>query len=170
VPEAEDILYLGLDQRWGQGQEFEEGAMSKKRYRPEENIAKLREADVLIGQRRKIADVIKEQDFPIGHLQMMANLLGGQPDEVPERYDPASPITHAGPKSPPTLLLQGEHDSLVPASAWRTLHHKLVQAGVPVVHVEFPQTEHAFDVAMLSRYSPAGQAALYELERFLALV
>lgn len=114
-------------------------------------------------------DRIKEQEFPIPHRRMMANLLGGQPDEVPYRYKLFSPITHAGPTSPPTLLLQGEHDSLVPASACRALHRKLVHAGVPAVHVEYPQTEHAFDVAVLSRYSPAGQAALYELERFLAL-
>lgn len=115
-------------------------------------------------------DRIQEQDFNIGHRQMMANLLGGQPDEVPERYELFSPITHAGPDSPPTLLLQGEHDGLVPASACRALHRKLVQAGVPAVHVEYPQTEHAFDVVVLTRYSPANQAALYELERFLAMV
>jgi len=114
-------------------------------------------------------DRIKLQEFPISHQRMMANLLGGQPDEVPKRYNLASPITHAGPDSPPTLLLQGEHDSLVPPSACRALYQKLVQAGVPAVHVEYPQTEHAFDVAVLSRYSPAAQAALYELERFLAL-
>jgi acetyl esterase/lipase len=42
-------------------------------------------------------DRIKEQDFNIGHRQMMGNLLGGQPDEVPERYELFSPITHAGP-------------------------------------------------------------------------
>ena len=38
-----------------------------------------------------------------------------------------------------------------------------------MIHVEYPQTEHAFDVVILTRYSPANQAALYELERFLAL-
>ena len=114
-------------------------------------------------------DRIQDQDFTIGHRQMMANLLGGQPDEVPERYELFSPITHAGPDSPHTLLLQGEHDGLVPASACRALHRKLVQAGVPVVHVEDPQTEHAFDVVILTRYSPANQAALYALERFLAM-
>jgi len=32
--------------------------MSKKRYRPEEIIGKLREADVLIGQGKKVVDVI----------------------------------------------------------------------------------------------------------------
>jgi len=115
-------------------------------------------------------DRIQGQDFTIGHRQMMANLLGGQPDEVPYRYQLFSPVTHAGPKSPPTLLLQGEHDGLVPASACRALHRKLFLSGVPVVHVEYPQTEHAFDVVILTRYSPANQAALYELERFLAMV
>ena len=33
--------------------------MPKKRYRPEEIISKLREADVQIGQGKKVADVIK---------------------------------------------------------------------------------------------------------------
>jgi len=112
---------------------------------------------------------LKDQEFPISHQRMMANLLGGQPDEVPYRYKLFSPITHAGPNSPATLLLQGEHDGLIPAIACRALYRKLLQAGVPVIHVEYPQTEHAFDVAVLSRYSPAAQAALYELERFLAL-
>jgi len=115
-------------------------------------------------------DRIKDQDFEIGHRRMMKDLLGGQPDEVPGRYELVSPITHAGPHSPPTLLLQGEHDGLVPAPACRALHDKLVRSGVPAVYVEYPQTEHAFDVAVLTRYSPAAQAALYELERFLALV
>jgi len=33
--------------------------MAKKRYRPEEIIGKLREADILISQGKKVADVIK---------------------------------------------------------------------------------------------------------------
>jgi len=37
----------------------EEAGMSKKRYRPEEIIGKLREADVLISQGKKVVDVIK---------------------------------------------------------------------------------------------------------------
>ena len=89
---------------------------------------------------------------------------------MPERYDLGSPTTHAGPNSPPTLLLQGAHDSMVPAVACRALYRKLTDAHVPVVYREYPQTEHAFDVAVLPRYSPAAQAALYEFDRFLALV
>jgi transposase-like protein len=37
----------------------EEAGMSKKRYRPEEIIGKLREADVLISQGKKVVEVIK---------------------------------------------------------------------------------------------------------------
>ena len=99
---------------------------------------------------------------------MMSNLVGGSPDQVPETYDLASPITHAGRSSPPTLLLQGEHDSFQPARLSHALHRKLVGAGVPSVYVEFPQTEHAFDLS-LSRYAPASQMALYHVERFVAL-
>ncbi|KUO40343.1 MAG: hypothetical protein AVW05_01195 [Hadesarchaea archaeon DG-33] len=100
---------------------------------------------------------------------MYANFLGGQPDEVSEIYDLASPATHVSPKSPPTLLFHGGHDSWVPVEATRVLYHKLVDAGVPVVYVEFPQTDHVFEL-ILSKFSPPAQAALYDLDRFLALM
>ena len=100
---------------------------------------------------------------------MMLSLVGGSPDEVPETYHLASPITHVGNDSPPTLFLQGEHDSFQPACVSRALHRKLASAGVPSVYVQFPETEHAFDIS-LSRYAPASQAALYDVERFLALL
>jgi acetyl esterase/lipase len=103
--------------------------------------------------------------FPL----LMTNLLGGSPDEVPEIYELASPITHAGPHSPPTLLLQGEHDSFLPASVSHALHCRLAEAGVPSVYVQFPRTGHGFDMP-LPRYAPAAQAALYDVERFLALM
>ncbi len=45
------------------------------------------------------------------HTQMMVNLLGGSPAEVPEMYDLASPIMHVTPQAPATLLVYGAHDS-----------------------------------------------------------
>lgn len=104
------------------------------------------------------------------HPLMMKNLLGGSPEEVPEQYDLASPVNHVGSHCPPTLLLQGEHDMLVPVESVRTLAQRLKASGVPVVYVEFPQTEHAFDLVILPRLSPAAQAALYDVDRFLGLV
>jgi acetyl esterase/lipase len=67
------------------------------------------------------------------------------------------------------LLLQGADDFIVSAETVGLLADDLRQAGVPVVHVEYPQTDHAFDL-ILPQISPPAQAALYETERFLALL
>jgi acetyl esterase/lipase len=100
---------------------------------------------------------------------MMSALFGGTPAQVPDEYRLGSPITHVDPYCPPTLLLQGADDFIVSAEAVQVLADRLRQAGVPVVHVEYPQTDHAFDL-ILPHLSPAAQAALYETERFLALL
>jgi acetyl esterase/lipase len=100
---------------------------------------------------------------------MMRALLGGTPDEAPETYRQASPVMYAGQHCPPTLLLQGEHDSVVSAEGARVLADKLRSAGAQVIYVEYPQTEHAFDL-LPPGVSPAAQASWYEVERFLALL
>jgi acetyl esterase/lipase len=100
---------------------------------------------------------------------LLPGLLGGGPDELPELYRLASPIHHAGPGCPPTLLLQGAHDLTGMAPDVRRLARALRRAGVPVVHVEFPATEHAFDLVFPS-LSPPAQAALHDVERFLGLM
>ena len=97
-------------------------------------------------------------------------LLGGQPDEWPELYRQISPIVHVGPDTPPTLQFVGEHDVYVSVTGSElALHRKLQEAGVPSVYVEFPRTDHAFDM-FLPGFSPAAQAAMYDVDRFLALL
>jgi acetyl esterase/lipase len=49
------------------------------------------------------------------------------------------------------------------------LHRRLQEVGVPSVYVEFPRTDHAFDM-FLPRFSPVAQVAMYEVDRFLALM
>jgi acetyl esterase/lipase len=44
-------------------------------------------------------------------------LLGGTRTEVPDAYERASPSTHLADDAPPTLLLHGEEDDVVPAMA-----------------------------------------------------
>ncbi len=100
---------------------------------------------------------------------MMRALFGCTPEENPEEYRLGSPVTHVDPGCPPTLLLQGEYDAITSAEAVRALAEKLRAASVPVAHVEYPQTEHAFDL-ILPQVSPSAQAALYKTERFLALL
>ncbi len=96
-------------------------------------------------------------------------LLGGSPEEVPDVYKMAAPITHVNSKTPPTLLLQGTTDVLVPVEPTKALYAKLVEAGVPAVMAIFPTTEHMFDF-MFPQFSPPAQSALYDVDRFLALM
>jgi len=99
----------------------------------------------------------------------MDTLLGGHLHEVPEAYALASPVAHVQAGCPPTLLIQGEPDVIAPAAATRELHRKLVECGVPAVDIIYPLTNHAFDL-LLPQVSPPTHAALYYLERFLALM
>ena len=102
--------------------------------------------------------------------QLLQNLLGGSPDDVPEMYELASPISHVTSSCPPTLMFQGTHDAVVSLDAARALHRVLETNGVPVVYVEYPWAEHAFDLMYPHMANPAAKAALYDLERFLACV
>lgn len=95
--------------------------------------------------------------------------LGGWPQDIPDTYQLGSPATHVHPGSPPTLLFHGNQDVLVPVDATRALHTRLVESGVPAVNVVFPWTNHAFDL-ILPQINPAAQSALYDVDRFLALL
>jgi acetyl esterase/lipase len=101
--------------------------------------------------------------------ELFTNILGATPVDEPGVAAAASPITHARPGLPPTLLLHGEHDTFVPVTNARRLHARLEEQGVPNVYVEFPHTEHGFDL-LFARFSPSMQSALYNTERFLALL
>jgi acetyl esterase/lipase len=96
-------------------------------------------------------------------------LLGGHPQDALHTYQLASPITHVYPGSPSTLLFHGNQDVLVPVDPTRALYAKLAESGVPAISVIFPCTDHAFDI-VLPQTNPAAQSALYDVDRFLALL
>jgi acetyl esterase/lipase len=96
-------------------------------------------------------------------------LLGGHPDEVPGMYELASPATHVHAGSPPTLHMQGDKDFLTPMVGSEELYDKLYESGVPVINVVYPWTDHAYDI-MLPQFSPPAQSALYDVDRFLAIL
>jgi acetyl esterase/lipase len=96
-------------------------------------------------------------------------LLGGWPQDIPYMYELTSPVTHVNPDCRPTLLIQGEQDIFCPVNATRIQHAKLVKVSVPAVNIVFPYTNHAFDLFFPS-ISPTAQSALYDVDRFLALL
>jgi len=99
----------------------------------------------------------------------MALLMGGHPDECPERYKLFSPITHVHSKCPPTLLIQGEHDIMAPVRSTQLLYSRLMIEKVPARLHLLPQTDHAFDL-FLPNIAPAAHAAIYDVERFMELM
>jgi acetyl esterase/lipase len=96
-------------------------------------------------------------------------IVGGSPQQVPERYALLSPITHAHAGCPPTLLMQGRDDIIVPPGPGIEMTERLRRAGVPAALLLLPYADHAFDVLGLT-WSPAARQALWHAERFLALM
>ena len=90
--------------------------------------------------------------------------LGGTPDQIPEPYRAASPLTYVSAKAPPTLLLYGRRDHIVEARFGRILNDRLRAAGATSILLELPWSEHAFD---LVPNGLGGQVSLFYVERFL---
>ena len=101
-----------------------------------------------------------------GRLELV---LGGNPQDKPDVYQLVNPTTHVHPGSPPTLLIQGDKDILVALDTTNALYTKLVESGVLAIKVVFPWTDHMFDL-ILPQINPAAQSALYDVDRFLALL
>lgn len=61
---------------------------------------------------------------------VVGQFLGGQPTEVPGRFEAASPIQHVSADDPPVLLIHGTADPIVPVSQSRQMASALGDAGV----------------------------------------
>ncbi len=96
-------------------------------------------------------------------------LLGAPIREAREQVALLSPITYVGPHCPPTLMIYGTHDGLIPIEDPRSLYAALQECKVPAVYLELPWVDHAFDMAA-PHLSPAAQAAYQDVEQFLALM
>jgi acetyl esterase/lipase len=116
--------------------------------------------------------VLPPQGGNLAPSRLVSSFVGGTPEEVPELYRLGSPIEHVGPHCPPTLLMQGAHDYSGILPDVRRLHQALRRAGVTSVYVEYPETDHAFELVTLGAadWSPAARVAAYDTERFLALM
>ncbi|MGE0538745.1 MAG: alpha/beta hydrolase fold domain-containing protein [Dehalococcoidia bacterium] len=96
-------------------------------------------------------------------------IVGGSPQQVPERYALLSPIAHVHAGCPPTLLMQGRDDIIVPPGPAVAMQQRLRRAGVEAALLLLPYADHAFDL-LATNWSPAARQALWHAERFLALL
>ncbi|MQY23177.1 alpha/beta hydrolase [Nocardia macrotermitis] len=95
---------------------------------------------------------------------MLDRYTGGRIAQQRDRYLAASPTEHVAPGLPPTLLVQGGSDHLVPANQTTRLATALNAAGVPVQTYELPWVDHGF----LSRWGDWGSQLLRpQLSKFV---
>lgn len=77
----------------------------------------------------------------------LEQFMGGKtPDDAPELYEKASPITHLTKDAPPTLILHGTIDDVVNISQSDRLAAKLSELGVPYLYDRIEGWHHGMDV------------------------
>ncbi|MGT2932833.1 alpha/beta hydrolase [Streptococcus catagoni] len=76
---------------------------------------------------------------------MVMAYLGGRPDQVPKKYAQLTPKNAISDKTPPTLFISGQRDTLVPQEATYDLARQLTKKKIPNKLVIMPYTNHAFD-------------------------
>jgi acetyl esterase/lipase len=62
--------------------------------------------------------------------QRIVDFLGGTPEEVPERYKAASPLTYVKADNPPVMIIHGDHDGAAPLKQALLLDQKMNEIGV----------------------------------------
>jgi len=81
----------------------------------------------------------------------LALYLGGGPDDVPDRYEAASPARHVTRDTPPMLLIHGTDDWNVPLDQSRRLSAALAAEGVRHRLIIVEGARHGFDFQVGSR-------------------
>ena len=86
-------------------------------------------------------DVIAGKFAPV----MTTHYTGGTPEQYPDRYAAISSPNHITGAAPPTLLLPGLADHLLPPDAAFDFAAKARAAGVDIRVIAVPHAEHSFD-------------------------
>lgn len=95
----------------------------------------------------------------------IVELMGGTYEQLPDAYDAASPVTYAADDLPPTLLLEGMMDTLVPNTHGDALVNRLSITNTPFALLRVPWGRHGFDAVT---FGLGAQLTQYYIDRFLA--
>jgi len=91
-------------------------------------------------------DLDRENIPIVGHVLERLVFKARRRDD-PERFRQASPLYRVHPDAPPTLVIHGEKDSLVPVRGARRLVDALrATSRSPVLYLELAGAQHAFDI------------------------
>ncbi len=99
-----------------------------------------------------VVDLYGPPDMTAGYVRHAAYFIGFFGKDWYRRnrelYRKASPIYHVDSSDPPTLILHGTKDSIVPVEESDRLAAKLEEAGVPYVYDRLDGWPHAMDFAL----------------------
>jgi acetyl esterase len=76
---------------------------------------------------------------------MAMKYLGGSPQQFPDRYARTTSRSYIHASAPPTLIIVGEVDQLVPSGATLTFADAARSAGIDIRLLQVPYGQHAFD-------------------------
>ena len=91
--------------------------------------------------------------------------VGGSPGQFPDRYQYVASATHINAAAPPTLVIFGANDHLVPPDATDRFAQQARNAGIDIDSIRFPYGDHAFN---LNQYGVGNQFYLGMTYRFLS--
>jgi acetyl esterase/lipase len=84
------------------------------------------------------------QSVPVNIRSALEIFMNGTPASNPANYNNASPVNFVTTQSPPTLILYGGRDRMIPAAQHTLLKEKLEQSGVPNKTVFYPSYGHGW--------------------------
>ena len=91
--------------------------------------------------------------------------VGGSPEQFPDRYRFVASATHISVAAPPTLVVLGDNDHLVPPDATDRFAQQARNAGIDIENIRFPYGDHAFN---LNQYGIGNQFYLGMTYQFLS--
>jgi acetyl esterase/lipase len=91
-----------------------------------------------------VSDLVQLHESGVTASVVAEKLLGGSPRTAAERYALASPITHASQDTPPTLLIHGTADGVVPVGQSVRFEKRLRNEGVAVRLLTLQKAGHSF--------------------------
>lgn len=80
--------------------------------------------------------------------KLVTDYLGTSYDKNPALFKQASPISYLDKNDPPTMILHGTSDQLVPISQADLLKAKLDSLGVPNIYYRLPGWPHTMDLSL----------------------
>jgi acetyl esterase len=91
--------------------------------------------------------------------------VGGSPEQFPDRYLFVASATHINAAAPPTLVILGDNDHLVPPDATDRFAQQARNAGIDIESIRFPYGDHGFN---LNQDGIGNQFYLGMTDRFLS--